>query len=266
MLSPPHSSVASVSSHAATTLPHPRSSPLRPGGTKESAFIRYVDQRIQHMQRRFAKRTNPAGNGLSDVDKDKADDWGDVKGYSTMREACRDIEELLELVWISGTPSLQIPFLINLAVLLSTVISAMPPSPNSLFRVLKKFDLAFTSLIQSRDLETGETLPGFEGKRGISVTEKVRIRSLVERTRVEVMEAFKRGEFAFEEPEGEAADKAENDDNELMVEREDMGPDEEDGEDSCDMQLARVYDRTLQELGDSLEEPSIGIITEKWGQ
>lgn len=265
MLSPPRSS---ASSHVASTLPHPRSSPLRAGGNKESTFIRYIDQRILHIQRRFAKRTTPSGNGLSDVGRDKADAWGDVKGYSTMREACQDIEELLGVVWISGTPNLQVPFLINLAVLLSTVINAMPPSPNSLFRVLRKFDLAFASLIQSRNLETGEALPGFEGKKGISVTEKVRIRSLVERTRIEVMETFKRGEFAFEEPESEVVDGIEHGENELVVEGEDMDPgEEEEGEeDSYDMQLARVYDQTLQELGDSLEEPSIGIITEKCGR
>jgi hypothetical protein len=28
------------------------------------------------------------------------------------------------------------------------------------------------------------------------------------------------------------------------------------------MQIARVYDRTMVELGDSLETPNIGIITE----
>ena len=39
----------------------------------------------------------------------------------------------------------------------------------------------------------------------------------------------------------------------------------EDEDDSWDMQLAKVYDRTIVELGDSLEEPSIGIITEGRG-
>ena len=39
----------------------------------------------------------------------------------------------------------------------------------------------------------------------------------------------------------------------------------EEEEESHDMQLARVYDRTIQELGDSLEGPSIGVLTEKRG-
>ena len=33
-------------------------------------------------------------------------------------------------------------------------------------------------------------------------------------------------------------------------------------EESWEMQIARVYDRTMVELGDSLETPNIGIITE----
>ncbi|EMC98966.1 hypothetical protein BAUCODRAFT_386323 [Baudoinia panamericana UAMH 10762] len=257
-LSPPQS-LASTTSHATSTLPHPRGTPLRAGGSKESAFIRYVDQRILHIQRRFAKRTSPSAPTLADTDREKADDWGDVAGYSSMREACREIENLVDVVWVSGTPSLQVPYLINLALLLSTVIPAMPPTPRSLFRVLAKLDYCFASLIQGRDVETGESLPGFAGHKGVSGTEKVRVRSLVERTRVEVVESFKKGEFEYEDP------GTEHGEGELMLEGGDVDEMGDDGEDSNDMQIARVYDRTIQELGDSLEAPGIGIITEKRG-
>jgi len=180
-----------------------------------------------------------------------------------MRTACKDIEELVGVVWVSGTPSLQVPYLINLALLLTTVIPAMPPSPRSLFRLIGKMDHAFSSLILGRDIDTGERLPGFEGRKGVSGTEKVRIRSLVERTRVSVMEAFKKGEFELE-PEDKDEDKMETDDEgELVLEGDNFEDAEE--EDSWDMQLARVYDHTVVELGDSLEEPSIGIITERRG-
>ena len=265
MLSPPASSVTSASTVSTSKLPHPRGTPLRAGGSKESAFIRHVDQQILHIQRRFAKRTSPTGNGLSDIDKDKADEWGDVRGYSSMRQACTDIEDLVGVVWVSGTPSLQVPYLINLALLVGTVVQSMPPSPRSLFRVVGKLDHCFASLIQGRDVDSGERLPGFEGRRGVSGTEKVRIRSLVERTRVGVVEAFKRGEFD-EEPEllveQDVMDIDADMEDELVLEGEDLDGVEED-EESYDMQLARVYDRTIQELGDSLDGPSIGIVTEK---
>ena len=59
-LSPPTSSASSaLYSH----LPHPRTSPLRSGGSKESTLIRYVDQQILNVQRRFAKRTTPDASG-----------------------------------------------------------------------------------------------------------------------------------------------------------------------------------------------------------
>ena len=267
VLSPPASSVTSSSTSAASALPHPRSSPLRPGGSKESAFIRHVDAQILHIQRRFAKRTTPSGTGLDDIGRGEADVWGDVKGYSSMKEVCRDISELIGVVWVSGTPSLQVPYLINLALVLGHVVAGMPPTPRALFGLLGKLDHAFASLLQGRDIDTGEPLPGFMGGRGVSGTEKVRIRSLVERTRVAVMEAFKRAEFDFDEPDDEEVDGDKMDmdtDGELVLEsgRLDGGDAGEDEEDSWDMQLARVYDRTVVELGDSLEEPNIGMITE----
>lgn len=100
----------------------------------------------------------------------------------------------------------------------------------------------------------------------MSGTEKVRIRSLVERTRVAVVEAMKAGEFDEDEVDETDADKMETDDDDLegglVLEGDDH---EETEEDSWDMQIARVYDRTIVELGETLEAPSIGIITESRG-
>lgn len=180
-----------------------------------------------------------------------------------MKETCKDVEQLVDVVWLSGTPSLQVPYLLSLAMIVVTAVNGMPPSPKRLFRLLGKLDRAFAGLLQGRDVETGEALPGFEGRRGVSGTEKVRIRSLIERTRVSVVEAFKRAEFEFDEAEDEEGDRMDTtDDGELVVEGEDFDEREDDEDDSWDMQLARVYDRTMVELGDSLEEPNIGVITE----
>ncbi|KAK0933464.1 hypothetical protein LTR29_014981 [Friedmanniomyces endolithicus] len=270
--SPPPSSVtASSTTTAAQTLPHPRSTPLRPGGTKESAFIRHVDQRLLHIQRRFAKRSSPGAPRLAenervtvDGEDGVAERWAGTKGdgYTSMRQACREISEVVDVVWVSGTPSLQVPYLIHLALVLADVVSGIPLSARSLFGCLGKMDRCFASLIQGRDVESGETLPGFEGRRGVSGTEKVRIRSLVERTRVGVLEAFKKGEFdeePGEQEEGEDEDEDEDMEGGLVLEGEGFVEEE----DSWDMQLARVYDRTIQELGDTLEAPSIGIVTER---
>lgn len=227
-----------------------------------------MDERILKIQRRFAKRETPAVNG-DDAEKDAAAIWDNVQGYKSMREACKDLEELLGVVWVSGTPGLQIPYLISLALLLTTIISGMPANPKQLFRVLAKLDHAFASLLQGKDVDSGERLPGFEGRRGVSGTEKVRIRSLIERTRRSVMDSLKSGEMeedSYESGEEDDGDQMETGDDgdlegELILEGDGpYAPGHE--EESWEMQIARVYDRTMVELGDSLETPNIGIITE----
>lgn len=116
--SPPPSSLAS--SNANQALPHPRSTPLKAGGTKESSFIRHVDRQILHIQRRFAKRktstnehlreTDEEGRMIEEVDDpttkaqlERSEEWHDVPGYNSFAEAVRDIEELIGVIWISGT-------------------------------------------------------------------------------------------------------------------------------------------------------------------
>lgn len=268
LLSPAPSSVTSALTNTHSELPHPRSTPLKPGGSKESAFIRYVDDRLLQIQRRFAKRETPSVNG-DDAEKDTAAIWDSVKGYKSMREACKDVEELVGVVWVSGTPGLQVPYLISLALLLTTIVAGMPANPKQLFRVLAKLDHAFASLLQEKDVESGERLPGFENRRGVSGTEKVRIRSLVERTRRSVIESLKSGEMEEMSEEEDSEDKMDTDDGDdleggLILEGDGpYAPDQE--EESWEMQIARVYDRTMVELGDSLEAPNIGIITEGRG-
>ena len=182
-----------------------------------------------------------------------------------MKEACKDIQELVDLIWISGSPHLQVFYLISIALFIETLVQGMPPSPKRLFKLLNKMDHAFASLLQGRDIDTGERLPGFLNGRAVTGTEQVRIRSIVERTRRNVVEAFKKGEFEEEKErvqEIDDEDKMDTDtDGELVLDGNDLDePDEDD--DTFDMSIGRVYDRTIVELGDSLEEPSLGIITE----
>ena len=152
----------------------------------------------------------------------------------------------IQIVWVSGTPSLQIPYFLSLAVTVLTFMPSFVPAPTSMLRLLNKLDTAFASLLQGKDLDTGETLPGFESGRRVNVTEKVRMKATVERTRVAVVELMNRDEF---EPEDEDEDSSTGNDDPF------------DTEDSTDvnMDVARVYDRTLVELGDTLVGHTIGI-------
>jgi hypothetical protein len=143
-----------------------------------------------------------------------------------------------------------------------------------MFRLLEKLDLAFATLLLGRDPETGEELPGI-GRRGVRTTEKIRMKSLVERTRVVVVDVMDRraarGSFPHTEADGDDMDSgdihrdvdAEGDvDMETDGEgEEERGWGEEDEEDEWEMAIGRVYERTIGELGESVEGPPIGIIT-----
>lgn len=74
-------------------LPQPRSKPLIAGSRKEDALRSYLEGKILHISRRYAKKFVPAEERRSD----------DVIGYVSMNEVVRDLEELIEIVWVSGT-------------------------------------------------------------------------------------------------------------------------------------------------------------------
>ncbi|KAI9719251.1 MAG: hypothetical protein M1812_003581 [Candelaria pacifica] len=257
--SPPPSSVAS--SFANTTLPHPRAHPLRLGSSKESGFINYVDKGILNVNRRYTKKFSEEGGetGSADGGVDGGKGGGtskETKGYESFREVGRDLESLVDVVWVSGTPSLQIPYLLSLALLTTSYLPAFPPAPRTMFRLLRKVDFAFASLLQGRDIDTGDSLSGFEGGSArVSTTEKVRIKGLVERTRVSVVEVMRNGEIEEEEEEdGTAAETG-------GEETEDMDLDEGFealGADRWEMEIARVYDRTLVELGETMGGEAVG--------
>ncbi|KAG9229563.1 hypothetical protein BJ875DRAFT_433367 [Amylocarpus encephaloides] len=227
-LTTPASPSPSISS-TTSSLPHPRSRALKPGSAKEDAVRRYVEGRLLHISRRYAKKYQPP-EGME----------GEVVGYVRMGDVCKDLGDVVDVLWISGTPSLQIPYLLNIALALTTYMTAFPPAPIAMFALLRKLDRVFTSLLKGEDSETGEFLPGFEGgrSRGMSRTDMVRVKSLVESTRVLVVEVMSK------EPEDEGEDESEPD-GEGGESNGWMGDDEE-----MEMDVARVYEGTIVMLNE----------------
>lgn len=86
----PAPSSASISS-TASSLPHPRSQPLRSGSAKEESARRYVETKLLHVARRYAKKFQPHEQGDA------------VFGYSCVKEVARDLGEVLDVLWLSGT-------------------------------------------------------------------------------------------------------------------------------------------------------------------
>ncbi|KAF2732683.1 hypothetical protein EJ04DRAFT_513737 [Polyplosphaeria fusca] len=83
-------------------LPTPRQKPLNPGGTRETELITYLDHNMVSINHRFATR-------LSTTTSPSAD-----KGYRNFGEAAKDIEDLIDVVWVSGSrtyPSIPFPSL-----------------------------------------------------------------------------------------------------------------------------------------------------------
>ena len=161
------------------------------------------------------------------------------------------------------TASLQIPYLLNVALSISSYLPSFTPSPSATFILLSKMDHIFSSLLLGQDVESGEALPGFQSGRGVlSRTDMVRIKSLVEATRVQVVEVMGGGKGTTAtgaEADTEMGEETETEtDAETEGERQSMwdgGEDDEDEEEeghSMRMNVARVYDRTLVQLGKSL--------------
>ncbi|RMJ20762.1 hypothetical protein PHISP_08368, partial [Aspergillus sp. HF37] len=179
---PPISSPTPSSTSSATlsALPRQRSHPLRPGSLKESTLINHLDKTLLSINRRHAKKFSsryenppesaPAGSAAAGPEARSE------RGYESFAEVVGDIEPVVDLVWVSGTPTLQIPYLISLAVLVNTCLPSYPFAPRSTFRVLRKLDSIFASLLTGVDVEAeaGETpLAGFENRRDVvSMTEK----------------------------------------------------------------------------------------------
>jgi hypothetical protein len=142
-----------------------------------------------------------------------------------------------------GIASLQIPYLLNIAGSVNTYLPAFPPSPKATFGLLRKLDHAFSSLLKGEDSDTGEILPGFGGgmQGGMSKTDMVRCKGLVEGTRVLIVDVMsKEPELEEDVEESEETDVEEN-----------TGTDAE--EQNFEMDVARVYEQTIVQLGERLD-------------
>ena len=127
---------------------------------------------------------------------------------------------------------------------------------------MHKLDLAFASLLQGLNVENGERLPGFEGllgARGIDTTKRVRMRGIVERTRVAVVEiSAKEGSVAdngsIQQLTSEEDTALEDDATQNEEDRD--APGESQG--NWEMEVARVYEKTIVLLGESLDSSAAG--------
>ncbi|GFF55781.1 hypothetical protein IFM51744_08724 [Aspergillus udagawae] len=230
------------SSTATPVLPKPRSHPLKAGSMKEMTVINHIDMQLLKINRRHAKKFSSTYDDQSQQDLER--------GYESFQEVAKDIEGLIDVLWVSGTPSLQIPYMISLAVLVNSYLPDFPFSPKPTFRLLRKLDSVFASLLLGEDVESGAPLSGFENNRNLmSMTEKVRVKSIAETCRVAVVEAR-------ENDKSKAGEEDDDDENSSDDEDEDedgaYGTEEYESIGRWEMETAKVYERTIELLGDEL--------------
>lgn len=133
-----------------------------------------------------------------------------------------------------------------------------------MFSVLRKFDFCFASLLSGEDVDTKETLPGFEnGVKGVMTkTYMVRCKGIVERTRVAVIDVMEKQT---------APEQADQDDEDLTNSETDFDTDADatdasaadrgfidpnwgDDDNELLVDVARVYEKTLIQLGEALQD------------
>jgi hypothetical protein len=145
--------------------------------------------------------------------------------------------------------------LLNIANEFTTWLDSFPPSSSATFSILRKLDHAFASLLKGRDIETNEVLPGFDSgsRSGMSKTDMVRCRSLVELTRVVIVDVMGRGaeEMDTEEDTTAESDAPAQSESDAEGGRWGLGAFDEDDE-TLHMDVARVYENTLVQLGEVL--------------
>lgn len=146
---------------------------------------------------------------------------------------------------------------------------ATEQSTRATFDLLSKLDEAFASLLTGHDSATGDMLPGFDHGRTVSTTDKVRLKGIVDRTRLIVVRVMS-GETVAEDGEatGEAMDtetEGEAPQQQDTVKFEGFEDNDDDDEDEDEERsIGTVYEKTISELGDVLGGPPIGIITDDW--
>ncbi|RYP93608.1 hypothetical protein DL770_000240 [Monosporascus sp. CRB-9-2] len=246
----PSPAPSTASSRAAARLPAPRSRPLAPGSRKEDYARDYVSQRLLHVSRRYVKKHG--------IPNDDGVDGGpaEVPGYDSADELCRDLEEVVDVLWFSGTPSLQIPYLINVAHSLTTYLASFAPAPRPTFALLQKLDHCFASLLVGRDVKTRDQLPGFQRGLGggLSRTDMVRLKSIADETRMLVAVVMS--------GEADVEDDSDDDDDDNNNFKRDVDRDKsnfkEEGNDAL-VRMARRDNRILDPFSAAID-PGEGVV------
>ncbi|OAQ64010.1 meiotic recombination protein DMC1 [Pochonia chlamydosporia 170] len=239
----PSPAPSSASTRSIAGLPHPRGHSLLPGSNKEDMVRRYVEERLLNISRRYVKKFGNPNPGDT------------VVGFKSFSEVAKELDGLVNVLWKSGTPSLQIPFLLRLASDFTQYVRSFPPSTRSTFELLRKLDHCFASLLRGQDIDTNETLPGFENglRAGMSTTDMVRCRSLVEQSRMLMVEILSTGDLDDEDDDED--DDMDGEESAAEASGNQTPTPWDINEERLHLDAARIYENTIVQLGERLGDP-----------
>jgi hypothetical protein len=287
LISPPASAASPSSSRLGSSatnsvLPATRQHPLRPGSEKEISLINYIDSKMLRISRRYGKKYTESESSHDDApgymsmqevvaDIDPLVDVAWVSGtrmfkpldsflslsYGSMRFLtllgfmAKAISRLrlsflrTEIVtsWLMlPTAHLQITYLLSLA---GTLLSYLPAFDfsSSTFPLLDKLDLAFVALLRPSTRPSHSQLDAH-----LSTTDRVRIKSLVEETRVVAVNCASAAGYTASVQDLSLSDDTDEDDDEEQLTEHDAS----NGDDAIGIALSKIYKRTLEILGDAL--------------
>lgn len=201
------------------TLPPQKPSPI-PGSEEETQLRGRISTGIERVTYRQMK---------SEMGMDAPDTHISHRRYENFKEFATDVDALVDLLWSSASPSIQVESLISLAGITEMALPTHPFDGPAALTLLHKFDEVFVALCTGIDPVTGESLVEGQDRRPlVTQTQKVRIRSLAETTRYKVFSVLP-GEDEEGDGDGE----------------------EGEGEQAWVLEATRVYDRTLMLLADS---------------
>ncbi|KAJ5326165.1 hypothetical protein MYU51_010589 [Penicillium brevicompactum] len=159
-------------------LPSQRVRPLASGSEEETQLRGKISAGVERITYRKMK---------SDMGMDAPDTPATERKYDSFPELADDVDGLIDTIWESATPAIQTEALITLAGLTQTSLPSFSFSAEATLSIFYKFDSVFAALCTGTHPITGAALPGaVVGQSLVTETQKVRIRSLAERTRNQI--------------------------------------------------------------------------------
>ncbi|KAJ5807550.1 hypothetical protein N7447_011006 [Penicillium robsamsonii] len=222
------------------SLPQQRSQPISSGSEEETQIRGQISTGIERVTYRKMK---------SDMGMDAPDTPISERRYESFKELAAEVEGLVDTLWASATPAIQTEALITLAGLTQTSLPAFPFDAPPTLNILHKFDCIFAALCTGTHPLTGAVLPGAQPGQSVATeTQKVRIRSLAERTRYQVFSCLAKSDERVD-----AATASNGNANGYGDDEDEDSGDEVD--DPWMLEATRVYEKSLMLLAE--QDPDV---------